>query len=194
MPGRGYVVVSGTIGGQYARGSIIPDKAFPEERLAHWVARGAIRPATDEDVTAAVGVQPSGAPRDIGSLNEVLTPTQFASLSAAAREAEIQATKDRLELLESTHDEATDREMELAKAQESAMANSAAALGIMPGTVTGTGVLVPGDVEPGDTSLATGAASGQARSEAGVEPTDEEKREAAETSSTVRKPRGTVGL
>lgn len=119
--GHGYVVQSGTLGGEYARGSIVPEGRFEDERIDHWVAKGVIRRATDEDIEAAKGIQPSGSILDTGSRAEVLTPEEQATANKSAREAEILATEQRLERLKKEHEEATSVEEERAKEQTRAM-------------------------------------------------------------------------
>jgi hypothetical protein len=121
MVASGYVVLSGTIGGQYAKGTIIPEGKFPDERINHLVARQAIRRANDEDVEAAQGLQPSGSPRDTGSLAFNPTPTEVAANDAAARQAEIYALELRLEHLKQVDEELTNREATRAQEHQDAI-------------------------------------------------------------------------
>lgn len=84
----GYVVLCGNIGGVYARGSIIPEGAFTDERIAHWMTREVVRKANEDDIAAVNGP----------------TLATVTAKNAAERVAEIEATELRLANLKSTHE------------------------------------------------------------------------------------------
>jgi TolA-binding protein len=129
MAERGYVVLSGTIGGQYARGSIVPPKAFEEDRINHWIARGVIRRANEDDVEAAKGIQPSGSLLDTGSRVEAPSPTEAVHAQLAAKHSEIGQLRARIESLEEEVKELEGEELSRAKEQEEAVKKAAEAEG-----------------------------------------------------------------
>jgi len=128
--GRGYVVLSGTIGGEYARGSIVPEDRFEEDRINHWVARGVIRRANEDDIEAAKGIQPSGSVIDTGSRAPSLTPEEQAAAAKGARVSEINRLEALVEQLKKEDEEATKREEAVAKEQTRAMKAANEALGL----------------------------------------------------------------
>jgi hypothetical protein len=125
MAERGYVVLTGTIGGQYARGSIIPPDAFEKERVNHWVARGVIRRANEDDIEAAKGIQPSGSLLDTGSQVDVPTPTETVKAQLAAKHSEIGQLRARIESLEEEIKDLEGEQMARAEEQESAAEEAA---------------------------------------------------------------------
>ena len=117
---HGFVVTSGSLGGQYFSGQIVPEDAFPEERMTHFLAKGAIRVATEEDVAAANAV-PTGLSA-VGSSDEAQgTPMALFEQEVQRRDAEIEDLKARLEQMQ----EARDRDLEImerhAQVQEEAL-------------------------------------------------------------------------
>ena len=130
MAGRGYVVLSGTIGGEYARGSIVPEGRFDDERIDHWVAKGVIRRANEDDIEAAKDIQPSGSITDTGSRTQALTPEEQVAANRAARESEIVALEARVERLKRENEEANEREEALAREQTRAMEAARGRLGM----------------------------------------------------------------
>lgn len=96
---HGFVVEAGSLGGHYNRGQILPDDAFPEDRMTHFLARGAIRVATEEDVAAANAV-PTGLPA-LGSTDEPPgTPMALFEEEKTRRDAEIEALEAKIQELE----------------------------------------------------------------------------------------------
>jgi hypothetical protein len=115
-----YVVTAGSIGGEHKTGAIIPADAYPQERMAHFLARGAIKVATEEDIqrheAEVRGIAALGS-TDAGTM----TPMAIFEQEKASRDAEIQGLEARIRELEERNDRELPRLQENAELQEAAM-------------------------------------------------------------------------
>lgn len=116
----GYVVTTGSIGGHYNRGAIIPEDAYPEGRMAQFIAKGIIRPASQADVDT-FNATPTGLAA-VGSTDEsAMTPTALVEQERAVREAQIDNLQAQIDELKRQIGEDLPAQMDHAQLQEAAM-------------------------------------------------------------------------
>jgi hypothetical protein len=118
--GLGFVVLAGSIGGHFNKGDIIPEDALPEERMAQFIARGIIRPASQADVDAYNAI-PTGLAA-VGSTDEgAMTPTALVEQERAVRESQIDNLQGQIDELKRQIGEDLPVQMKHAQLQEAAM-------------------------------------------------------------------------